>query len=126
MTRERYLYYPAVREESGNVLSFEAPQGKCITEATVHEFSGFGKRIHRASAKFSKCLQDAGAAYCGKHPDAKPNDFKIYDELKLYLQKSCGALDDYYQKEPKSGEEPPKDINYFDLPVHCPYPDKGR
>jgi hypothetical protein len=123
---ERYLYYPAVREESGNVLSFEAPEGKCVTEATVDEFTGFGKRIRRATQKFAKCLQDAGTTFCSKHPDAMPNDFKIYNDIKVYLRKSCGRLDDFYDKEPRNNEAPSEKVDYFDIPSYCPYPDKRQ
>jgi hypothetical protein len=122
---ERYLYYPSVREESGNVLSFEAPEGKCVTEATVNEFSGFGKRIKRSINKFAKCLQDAGTAFCRKYPDATPQTFKLYDQLKSYMRESCGTLDAFYEKEPQSGQEPPKDMDYFNIPAFCPYPYKG-
>lgn len=123
---ERYLYYPPAREESGNVLSFEAPREKCVTEATVNEFSGFGKRIRRAILKFAKCLQDAGTDFCSKRPDATPRDFKIYDQLKSHLRTSCGNLDTFYEKEPQNGQEPQGEIDYFNIPAHCPYPDKGQ
>jgi hypothetical protein len=120
---ERYLYYPPPREESGNVLSFEAPEGQCVTEDTVQEFSGGGKRIKRAILKFAKCMQDAGTKFCKKYPDANPKTFKAYSELKTHLRERCGStLDSYYQKEPPSGEAPPEGINYFDLPAYCPYP----
>lgn len=123
---ERYLYSPLAREESGNVLSFEAPGGKCLTEATVNEFSGFGKRIKRAVLKFAQCLQDAGTAFCRAHPDATPRDFSIHGQLKTHLRESCGSLDAFYEKEPENGQEPQEQINYFDIPVHCPYPYKGH
>lgn len=125
---ERYLYYPPPGEESGNVLSFEAaPEGKCVTEATVHEFSGFGKRIKRATLKFAKCMQDAGTEFCKKYPDANPRTFRAHGELKAYLHESCGGtLDAYYQKEPSNGEAPQEGINYFDLPAFCPYPWRGK
>jgi hypothetical protein len=123
---ERYLYYPSPSEESGNVLSFEAPEGKCVTEATVNEFSGFGKRIKRATLKFAKCMQDAGTEFCKNYPEANPQTFRAHVELRAYLHESCGStLDAYYQKEPSSGEAPQEGINYFDLPAFCPYPYKG-
>ena len=123
---ERYQYYPPVREESGNVLSFEAPEAKCVTEATVSEVSGFGKRIKRATLKFAKCLQQAGTAFCRKHPNATPPDFQINVQLKSHLRESCGNLDAFYEKEPPNGKETLGKIDYFDIPAHCPYPDKGR
>lgn len=119
---ERYLYTPPAREESGNVLSFEAPGEKCLTEATVNQFSGFGKRIKRAVLKFARCLQDAGAAFCSAHPDATPRDFSIHGQLQSHLRESCGSLDAFYEKEPQTSQEPQGQINYFDIPAHCPYP----
>ena len=122
---ERYLYSPPAREESGNVLSFEAPGEQCLTEATVHEFSGFGKRIRRAVIKLAQCLQDAGTAFCRSHPDATPRDFSIAGQLKSHLRESCESLDAFYEKEPQNGQEPQRQFNYFDIPAHCPYPNKG-
>ena len=62
-----------------------------MTEATVHEFSGFGKRIKRATLKFAKCMQDAGTEFCKKYPDANPRTFRAHGELKAYLHESCGG-----------------------------------
>ncbi|CBJ38852.1 exported protein of unknown function [Ralstonia solanacearum CMR15] len=122
---ERYLYYPPAREESGSVLSFEALGEKCLTEATVSEFSGFGKRIKRAILKFAKCLQDAGTAFCRAYPNAAPRDFSIHDQLKFHLRENCGSLDAFYEKEPRNSQEPQGQIDYFNIPAQCPYPDKG-
>lgn len=119
---ERYLYYPPAREESGNVLSFEAPGEKCLTEATVNKFSGFGKRIKRAVLKFAKCLQDAGTEFCRAHPDATTRDLRIHDELKSHLRENCGSLDAFYEKESQDSQEPQGQIDYFNIPAHCPYP----
>ncbi|MDF6960940.1 hypothetical protein NLR21_26320, partial [Escherichia coli] len=121
---ERYLYTPPAREESGNVLSFEAPGEQCLTEATVHEFSSFGKRIRRAVTKLAQCLQNAGTAFCRAHPDATPRDFSIAGQLKSHLRESCDSLDAFYEKEPENGQEPQGQINYFDIPAHCPFPNK--
>ena len=122
---ERYLYYPPVREETGNVLSFEAPTGKCVTEATVNEFSQWGKHIKRAINKFASCLHDAGAAFCSNYPKATPQDFKLHEQLKAHMRESCGNLDAFYEREPQSGEEPREDVDYFNIPAYCPFPDKG-
>jgi len=118
---ERYFYYPPVREEAGNVLSFEAPAGKCVTEATVHEFSGFGKRIKRAQRKLDQCLRDAGPAFCKKYPDARPqSDFPTFQKLKVFLHDACGGLDAFYQKEPLTGEEPKGDEDFMVVHPSCP------
>ena len=120
VSAERYFYYPPVGDESGNALSFEAPTGKCVTEATVNEFSNWGKRIKRAERKLDVCLRAAGPAFCKGNPGAKPqSDYPTYEKLKVFLHETCGNLDTFYQKEPRTGEEPKGEGDFVIVDASC-------
>lgn len=135
---EQYLYYPRVREDSGTVLSFTALDGRCVTEASVDEFSNFGKRHERAQFKFFRCLEEAAQEFCNQHPDMAESDDPIrrhderlraltsgrndprpHDLIETYVRERCVGLNTFYDKEPRTNEEPPGKIEYPRVPWRC-------
>jgi hypothetical protein len=119
---EGYLYYPPVREDSGTVLSFTAPRGRCVTDASVIDFSAFGKRQARARYKLLHCAHDAATSFCSQHPDASPRDAALRAQFNTHVRQACGNLNAFYDKEPRTNLPPPGPVDYGSVPLGCGFP----
>ncbi len=109
---EAYMYYPAVGEEAGSVLSFAAIEGECLPEVEISEFSSFGKRYARAQYKFDRCLQDAAEEFRQDHGQFLKQDCWTPQEIEWHLRQKCVNFNHFYQDEPHSNEEPPPRLNF--------------
>ncbi len=116
---EQYLYYPPPREESGTVLAFRAPRGRCVAEASVQEFSGFGKRHARAQSKFIGCVREAAQAYCAGHPEAAAAGFQVGPQVEAFAREKCVSLNAFHDREPRTNEPAPGKVEYPELPWRC-------
>ena len=115
---ERYVYHARLHEDAGTVITFTAPQGRCMTDASAEEFSSFGKRHGRAQVKFNACLKEAATAYCAQYPKAT-----LLGNLTEIARQRCDGLQSLFDKEPRTNVMPPADHFYVDLPPTCPYPE---
>ncbi len=116
---ERYMYYPDIGEETGVVLSFAAIESQCLAQASISEFSQFGKRHARAQYKFKKCLQTAAKEFCEDHDQFIPGQHRwtdqenaLFSQLNNYLRKKCVNFEHFYENEPHSNEEPPSPLSF--------------
>ena len=110
---EAYMYYPPPGEEAGSVLSFAAPEGQCLSEVHISEFSAFGKRHARARYKFNACLRDAANEF--RSQISKKQDCWTDAEVEWHLRQKCLNFNHFYEDEPHSNEEPPPPLN-FEMP----------
>jgi hypothetical protein len=109
---EAFMYYPPIGEEAGSILSFAAPEGQCLSQVSISEFSGFGKRHARAQYKFERCLQNAAHEFVQNHGPASKQDCWTPQEIEWHLRQTCVNFDHFYQEEPHSNEDPPPRLNF--------------
>jgi hypothetical protein len=119
---ERYLYYPRAREEAGAVLSFVVPEGSCVSDASVDDFSAFGMRHARAQYKFIDCAQKSAREFCSGRPHASARDLPLQARFNAYIRSRCVSLNAFYDKEPRTNREPPGKIDYSSVPTYCSPP----
>ena len=119
---ERYIYYAPRREDAGTVLSFAAPDGRCITEASVEQFSQFGNRYARARYNYVGCLEETAKSFCSQHGDGSPQSAASYDGLNAAMRSRCGTFEPYFESEPRTNLKAPSDREQDEPPTGCPYP----
>jgi hypothetical protein len=78
----------------------------CALGAEVLQDQEDGLRYQRAVAKYKACRLPADREFCASHPSFTRSDRDLYREMVLNAYRRCGLINDFYIKEPHSGEAP--------------------
>lgn len=78
----------------------------CALGAEVSQDQQDGLRYQRAVAKYKACRLPADREFCASHPSFSWSDRDLHREMVLHAYRSCGLINDFYIKEPHSGEAP--------------------
>ncbi len=116
---ESYVYHPPMNQDGEIVVSFAAPRGRCMTDASAEEFSWAGKHQGRAMARFSACVEQVAASWCADYPRDE-----LAANFNEVARKRCGALVTFDDKDPRTNVMPPSAHAYAHLLEFCP--DRSR
>ena len=79
----------------------------CALGARLSQDPEKGHRYLRALAKYEACRDPSDREFCAKHPNIRRGDRELRKEMVMQAYRRCGLVNDFYLKEPRSGEPPP-------------------
>ena len=80
----------------------------CALGARLSQDPEKGHRYLRALAKYEACRDPSDREFCAKHPNIRRGDRELRKEMVMQAYRRCGLVNDFYLKEPRSGEPPPR------------------
>jgi hypothetical protein len=97
-----------IDDDAGVKLRFVFRFGvTCALSAVVSQDQEDGLRYQRAVAKHKACRLPADQEFCASHPSFTWSDRDLHREMVLNAYRRCGLINDFYIKEPHSGEAAP-------------------
>ena len=97
-----------IDDDAGVKLRFVFRFGvTCALGAEVSQDQEDGLRYQRAVAKYKTCRLPADREFCASHPSFTWSDRDQHREMVLNAYRRCGLINDFYIKEPRSGEAAP-------------------
>jgi len=97
-----------VNDDAATNLTFFFRAGAaCALGAELNQDPEKGHRYLRALDKYEACRIPVDREFCAKHPNIGWGDRELREEMVMQAYRRCGLINDFYLKEPRSGESPP-------------------